>query len=199
MAGYYFCVVKIGNKLKLLIKKFNTVTLFFSCFGAEFNFKMARSMKAKTNGCNGVPSNKKKDNESKKRLIDGNRDVDPQLWHDVAGGMVRIPELNSNTFYFPQGHAEHAYQPVHFPADFNIPSQILCRVAAIHYRADPHTDEVYAKLRLVPLHVSQVSFDDDVVGGIDNMSETKYQSYTKTLTQSDANNGGGFSYPRKCA
>ncbi|KAI5399458.1 hypothetical protein KIW84_064707 [Lathyrus oleraceus] len=45
---------------------------------------MARSMKAKTNGCNGAPSNKKKDNESKKRLIDGNRDVDPQLWHAVT-------------------------------------------------------------------------------------------------------------------
>ncbi|KAI5425922.1 hypothetical protein KIW84_031666 [Lathyrus oleraceus] len=156
---------------------------------------------AKTNGCSRTrPSNKKKDNESKKRLIDGNRDVDPQLWHAVAGGMVRIPELNSNIFYFPQGHAEHAYEPVHFPADFKIPSQIPCRVAAIHYRADPDTDEVYAKLRLVPLHISEVSFDDDAVGGgIDNMSETKYQSYTKTLTQSDANNGGGFSCPRKCA
>ncbi|KAI5404730.1 hypothetical protein KIW84_051765 [Lathyrus oleraceus] len=31
------------------------------------------------------------------------------------------------------------------------------------------------------------------------MSETKYQCYTKMLTQSDANNGGGFSCPRKCA
>ncbi|KAI5425901.1 hypothetical protein KIW84_031649, partial [Lathyrus oleraceus] len=156
---------------------------------------------ARTNGCSRTrPSNKKKDNESKKRLIDGNRDVDPQLWHAVAGGMVRIPEINSNIFYFPQGHAEHAYEPVHFPADFKIPSQIPCRVAAIHYRADPHTDEVYAKLRLVPLHICEVSFDDDAVGGgIDNMSETKYQSYTKTLTQSDANNGGGFSCPRKCA
>ncbi|KAI5404729.1 hypothetical protein KIW84_051764 [Lathyrus oleraceus] len=157
---------------------------------------------ARTNGCSGTrPSNKKKDKESKKMLIDENRDVDPRLWHAVAGRMVQIPEVNSNIFYFPQGHAGHAYQPVHFPATFKIPSQIPCRVATIHYRADPHTYEVYAKLRLVPLHVREVSFDDDVVGGIDNMSETKNkcQSYTKMLTRSDANNGGGFSCPRKYA
>ncbi|CAI8590106.1 unnamed protein product [Vicia faba] len=116
---------------------------------------MAKSMKAKTNCCNGTRSNKKKEKESKKKLIDGNRDVDPQLWHAIAGGMVRIPEVNSKIFYFPQGHAEHACVPVHFPNDFKIPSQIPCRVAAIQYRADPDTDEVYAKLRLVPLHISK--------------------------------------------
>ncbi|XP_058742356.1 auxin response factor 8-like [Vicia villosa] len=115
--------------------------------------------------------------------------------------MVQIPELNSKIFYFPQGHAEHAYQPVHFATDFKIPSKIPCRVEAIHYRADPATDEVYAKLRLVPLHSSEVSMDDDDVADIDTMSETKnkYQSYTKILTQSDANNGGGFSCPKYCA
>ncbi|KAL5059988.1 hypothetical protein RYX36_031592 [Vicia faba] len=162
---------------------------------------MGRPMKAGTNGCNRTPSNKKEEKESKKKLIDGNRDVDPQLWHAIAGGMVRIPELNSKIFYFPQGHAEHAYEPVNFPADIKIPSQIPCRVAAIHYRADPVTDDVYAKLRLVPLHISQVSYDDDHVADIHNMSETKnkYQSYTKTLTQSDANNGCGFSCPKYCA
>ncbi|KAI5410509.1 hypothetical protein KIW84_055859, partial [Lathyrus oleraceus] len=153
---------------------------------------------ARTNGCSGTrPYNKKKDKELKKMLIDGNRDVDPQLWHVVAGGMVQIPEVNSNIFYFPQGHAEHAYQLVHFPAAFKNPSQIPCRVAAIHYRDGPHTYEVYAKLRLVPLHVREVSFDDDDVSGIDNMFETKNkcQSYMKILTPSDANNGGGFSCP----
>ncbi|CAI8614585.1 unnamed protein product [Vicia faba] len=162
---------------------------------------MAKSMKPRTNYCNQTPSNKKKEKESKKKLIDGNKDVEPQLWHAIAGGMVGIPELNSKIFYFPQGHAEHAYEPVNFPADFKIPSQIPCRVVAIHYRADPDTDEVYAKLRLVPLHISEVSLVDDDVVGNDNMSETKnkYQSYTKTLTRSDANNGGGFSCPRYCA
>ncbi|CAI8614594.1 unnamed protein product [Vicia faba] len=133
--------------------------------------------------------------ESEKMKIDGNKDVDPQLWHAVAGGMVRIPELNSKIFYFPQGHAEHAYEPVNFPADINIPSKILCRVAAVHYRADPDTDELYAKLRLVPLHPSDVNFDDDAVAGVD---DNLMQSYSKTLTQSDAYRGG-FACPKNCA
>ncbi|CAK8535881.1 unnamed protein product [Lathyrus sativus] len=150
---------------------------------------------------NRTPSNKKDDKELKKKLIDGNKDVDPQLWHAVDGGMVQIPQVNSKIFYFPQGHAKHAYQSVTFPADFIIPSQIPCGFAAIYYRVDPDTDEVYAKLRLVPLQISEASFDDDDVAGIDNMSETnnRHRSYTKTLTQSDANNGGGFSCPMYCA
>ncbi|CAK8543852.1 unnamed protein product [Lathyrus sativus] len=141
-----------------------------------------------------------KANRRGKEMNDGNKDVDPQLWHAVAGGMVQIPEVNSNIFYFPQGHAEHAYEQVDFSVDFKIPSFIPCRVVAIDYRADIDTDEVYAKLRLVPLHINEVSYDD-VAAGIDEMSETKskYQSYTKILTQSDANNGGGFSCPRYCA
>ncbi|XP_058742360.1 auxin response factor 18-like [Vicia villosa] len=157
---------------------------------SEFNFKMTRSKK----GCN---------KESKKKKIDGNTDVDPPLWHAIAGRIVQIPQVNSKIFYFPQGHAEHAYQPVNFPADIKIPSRIPCRVAAISYRADPDTDEVYAKLKLVPLNNSEVSSDDDAVGGIDDMSKTKikYKSYTKTLTHSDATCGcsGGFSCPRYCA
>ncbi|KAI5425893.1 hypothetical protein KIW84_031644 [Lathyrus oleraceus] len=160
---------------------------------------MVRTSKANRRGCNRDAANM--NNESEKKSMDGNKDVDPQLWHAVAGGMVQIPEVNSKIFYFPQGHAEHAYEPVNFSVDFKTPSFIPCRVAAIDYRADPETDEVYAKLRLVPLHINEVGFDNDAVAGIDEMPETKnkYQSYTKVLTQSDANNGGGFSCPRYCA
>ncbi|XP_058742351.1 auxin response factor 18-like [Vicia villosa] len=149
---------------------------------------MATSGKGKEKDCN---------RESKK-----NKEVDPQLWHAFAGVVVQIPQVNSNIFYFPQGHAEHASEPVNFPADIKIPSKIPCRVAAISYRADPDTDEVYAKLRLVPLNSNEVSSDDDAVGGIDDMSATKnkYQSYTKTLTQSDANYGSKvFFCPKRCA
>ncbi|XP_058767541.1 auxin response factor 16-like [Vicia villosa] len=87
----------------------------------------------------------------------------------MAEGMVKIPELNSKIFYLPQDHAEHAYEPVNFLADFKIPSNILCRVAAFQCRDDPFTDEVYVKLRLVPLHISEVSFDDDDVADLDNI------------------------------
>ncbi|KAI5425903.1 hypothetical protein KIW84_031650 [Lathyrus oleraceus] len=154
---------------------------------------MAGSRKGKEKACNRESKKKKK--------TDGNKDVDPQLWHAFAGTMVQIPKVNSSIFYFPQGHVEHACEPVNFSADSRIPSQIPCRVAAIHYRADPDTDELYAKLRLVPLQISEVSFDDGDVAGINDMSVTKnnYQSYTKTLTKSDANNGGGFICPKNCA
>ncbi|XP_027351697.1 auxin response factor 18-like isoform X2 [Abrus precatorius] len=126
--------------------------------------------------------------------------LDPQLWHACAGGMVQMPLVNAKVFYFPQGHAEHACGPVDFRAGSKIPPFIQCRVAAIKYMADPETDEVYAKLSLVPMNNNEADFEDDGVGGI-NGSETKDKppSFAKTLTQSDANNGGGFSVPRYCA
>ena len=57
---------------------------------------------------------------------------------------------------------------------------------------------MYAKLTLIPLHISEDSFDDDTTGGINDTSVTKngYQSYTKTLTQSNLKNGGSFSCPK---
>lgn len=139
--------------------------------------------------------------ESKETLKEVEKSVDPQLWHACAGGMVQMPKVNAKVFYFPQGHAEHACGPVDFRAYPKIPPFILCRVAAIKYMANPETDEVYAKIRLVPLSNSEVDFEDDGIGGGINGSETKDKplSFAKTLTQSDANNGGGFSVPRYCA
>jgi len=155
-------------------------------------------MKEKRKGCN--PGATEMNMESKKKLKNVNTSVDPQLWHAIAGGMVQMPEVNSQVFYFPQGHAEHACEPVNFNAYSIVPSFIPCRVEAIRYMANHETDEVYAKLRLVPMNINQVSFDNNGFAGI-NVSETKdkHQSFGKTLTQSDANNGGGFSCPRYCA
>ena len=70
-------------------------------------------------------------------------------------------------------------------------------MTAVKYRADPETDEVYAKLKLIPLNANDVDYDRDVVGGAE--TQDKPASFAKTLTQSDANNGGGFSVPRYCA
>ncbi|XP_021896197.1 LOW QUALITY PROTEIN: auxin response factor 10 [Carica papaya] len=126
------------------------------------------------------------------------KSLDPQLWHACAGSMVQIPAVNSIVFYFPQGHAEHAQATaVDFSSSPRIPSSVLCRVAAVKFLADTETDEVYAKIRLIPLPNSEVDFDDNVVFGSDNPE--KPASFAKTLTQSDANNGGGFSVPRYCA
>ncbi|KAI3751495.1 hypothetical protein L2E82_22583 [Cichorium intybus] len=129
--------------------------------------------------------------------------LDSQLWHACAGGMVQLPPLNSKVFYFPQGHAEHAASGnVNFGDFHRIPPYILCQVSTIKFMADPDTDEVYAQIGLHPVR-NHTDFDSDSDGilGFDqkNQNQEDPTSFAKTLTQSDANNGGGFSVPRYCA
>ncbi|CAN4119323.1 unnamed protein product [Withania somnifera] len=127
--------------------------------------------------------------------------VDSQLWHACAGGMVQIPMVNSKIYYFPQGHAEHALVDVDFSNLPRSPALILCRVVAVKFLADPETDEVYAKMRVVPIGNTGNDFDDDddILDSNELGTTEKLNSFAKTLTQSDANNGGGFSVPRYCA
>ncbi|CAK9165187.1 unnamed protein product [Ilex paraguariensis] len=128
------------------------------------------------------------------------KSLDSQLWHACAGGMVQMPHVNTKVFYFPQGHAEHALANVDFGAMPRVPALILCRVVAVTFLADHETDEVYAKIRLTPIRNNEHDFDDDGrVGSNGSESAEKPTSFAKTLTQSDANNGGGFSVPRYCA
>ncbi|CAN0909252.1 Auxin response factor 18 [Linum grandiflorum] len=123
--------------------------------------------------------------------------LDSQFWHACAGGMVQIPPVNSKVYYFPQGHAEHGQLSVDFalPPRIQIPSMVPCNVSAIHYMADPETDEVFAKICLIPVRDDNSSDD----GLFESSQEEKTASFAKQLTQSDANNGGGFSVPRYCA
>ncbi|KAM0863709.1 hypothetical protein ACQ4PT_044415 [Festuca glaucescens] len=128
------------------------------------------------------------------------RSVDRQLWLACAGGMCTVPPLGSSVYYFPQGHAEHALGHA-AGADLSaarVPPLVPCRVAAVRYMADADTDEVFARIRLAPLRAagSGADIQDD---GADDGQEEKQASFAKTLTQSDANNGGGFSVPRYCA
>ncbi|OIT25622.1 PREDICTED: auxin response factor 16-like isoform X1 [Nicotiana attenuata] len=140
-------------------------------------------------------------NPVNKPMNEVEKGLDPQLWHACAGGMVQMPPLNSKAFYFPQGHAEHAHKNVDFGGFPKIPPLTLCRVSSIRYLADTETDEVYAKIRLVPLKGNECDVEDDAgfLGLDKNENQEKPNSFAKTLTQSDANNGGGFSVPRYCA
>ncbi|CAL0321397.1 unnamed protein product [Lupinus luteus] len=138
--------------------------------------------------------------ESKEQTKEIEKCLDPQLWHACAGGMVQMPQVNSMVYYFPQGHAEHACGPVNFMTCPKVQPLVLCTVEAIKYMADPETDEVYAKLRLIPVNRNDADYACDSAGGINGSeSQDKPASFAKTLTQSDANNGGGFSVPRYCA
>ncbi|TYG54317.1 hypothetical protein ES288_D09G179400v1 [Gossypium darwinii] len=138
--------------------------------------------------------------ESKEKPKEMEKCLDSQLWHACAGGMVQMPSVNTKVFYFPQGHSEHACGTVDFRNCPRIQAYILCRVAAVKFMADPETDEVFAKIRLIPVNTNDPDFEDDGIGSINgNETQEKPASFAKTLTQSDANNGGGFSVPRYCA
>ncbi|VAI58694.1 hypothetical protein VPH35_111331 [Triticum aestivum] len=130
------------------------------------------------------------------------RRVDRQLWLACAGGMCTVPPVGCTVYYFPQGHAEHALG-LDAGADLSaarVPALVPCRVAAVRYVADTDTDEVFARIRLAPLGATDADGDihDDAAAAADDEQE-KPASFSKTLTQSDANNGGGFSVPRYCA
>ncbi|XP_022854132.1 auxin response factor 18-like [Olea europaea var. sylvestris] len=127
--------------------------------------------------------------------------LDTHLWHACAGGMVQMPPVNSKIYYFPQGHAEHAHKNVDLWGLSKISPFIPCRVSSIKYLADAETDEVYSKIGLVPLRGNDGDGDDEygLLGFDKNDEKEKSNSFAKTLTQSDANNGGGFSVPRYCA
>ncbi|GMH07906.1 hypothetical protein Nepgr_009746 [Nepenthes gracilis] len=126
--------------------------------------------------------------------------LDPQLWHACAGGMVQMPPVNSRVYYFPQGHIEHAQANVDFKNYPKIPALVPCRISTIKYLADLETDAVYTKIRLIPMSGDGFDFDDDRFSWSNDFeSSKKPASFAKTLTQSDANNGGGFSVPRYCA
>ncbi|KAI5056816.1 hypothetical protein GOP47_0028634 [Adiantum capillus-veneris] len=121
--------------------------------------------------------------------------LDSQLWHACAGALVHLPQVGAKVIYFPQGHAEHAALPPEFPHTLSIACTVLCRVLSVNFLADGDTDEVYARIRLQP--DPSIDLTDDASPS-PPLSE-KTASFAKTLTQSDANNGGGFSVPRYCA
>lgn len=113
-----------------------------------------------------------------------------------------MPLVNSLVYYSPQGHTEHAKSSLEFDSAVKIPPMILCHVVSVKYKADSDTDEVFAEIKMVPLNPNELDYSEDEGGSLGrNGSEIqeKPASFAKTLTQSDANNGGGFSVPRYCA
>ncbi|GAB4844846.1 hypothetical protein Ancab_038237 [Ancistrocladus abbreviatus] len=141
------------------------------------------------------------------------RQVDPTIWRACAGAFVQIPAVHSRVYYFPQGHMEHSSNPLCLPSSsLRLASKpsIPCRVLNVLYLANPNTDEVYAKIRLEPLTAPAnndflLESSRVVIGNrLNEEAEGNHQqnsvvSHVKVLTQSDANNGGGFSVPRFCA
>ncbi|KAL1819749.1 hypothetical protein ACET3Z_014618 [Daucus carota] len=123
--------------------------------------------------------------------------VEPSIWRACAGTSVHIPAVNSRVYYFPQGHSEQsASTPTFSPLVFARP-YTLCCVRGVGFFANPETDEVFAKMHLVPVPSDQSVLLRNEQGDVED--ENDVVSFSKILTPSDANNGGGFSVPRFCA
>uniref|UniRef100_J3LZM4 Auxin response factor n=1 Tax=Oryza brachyantha TaxID=4533 RepID=J3LZM4_ORYBR len=118
--------------------------------------------------------------------------------------MSSVPPVGAAVYYFPQGHAEQASEAVDL-SSARVPPLVPCRVVAVRFMADEETDEVFARIRLAPLRPGDAVVDVGEAAaageGGRQQEEDRPQpaSVPKTLTQSDANNGGGFSVPRFCA
>ncbi|KAJ6816363.1 auxin response factor 17-like [Iris pallida] len=128
------------------------------------------------------------------------RSLDPQIWRACAGTSGKIPAAGSLVYYFPHGHCEQSSTPLS-PSSFVLGSQYsLCRVAAVVLLANPDSDEVFARIRLHPVPSSAPGREEEVIDADDPAGDDdSVASFAKTLTPSDANNGGGFSVPRYCA
>ncbi|GLT41391.1 hypothetical protein SLA2020_154580 [Shorea laevis] len=131
------------------------------------------------------------------------RHLDPRVWRACAGSSVQIPALHSRVFYFPQGHIQHSCRsaPVLSTLAYSKPL-IPCIVSAVHFLADPVTDEVFARILLLPVlepSGGPNQFVQESMNGSDDGDNKRILSFAKILTPSDANNGGGFSVPRFCA
>lgn len=122
-------------------------------------------------------------------------EVPPHVWRACGGPSARAPHVGSLVYYFPEGHFE---QCASAPSDLSSANLrrpfFLCSVTSVHLLADPDSDEVY----------SVMSLDPTVSIGYHSATSPPpiihpASSFSKVLTQSDANNGGGFSVPRFCA
>ncbi|KAI5009351.1 hypothetical protein ZWY2020_011488 [Hordeum vulgare] len=120
--------------------------------------------------------------------------LDRDVWLACATPLSRVPVVGSQVYYFPHGHSEQCPTPPRAPAHNLFP----CTVAAVRLFADPKTDEPFATVSLVP-GPHRAPAPDLPHASARRPEPTAFRYYAKQLTQSDANNGGGFSVPRFCA
>ncbi|KAM2631868.1 hypothetical protein TB1_030590 [Malus domestica] len=133
----------------------------------------------------------------------GKDDLYHQLWLSCAGANVYISRPGEKVFYFLQGHMEQveAYAnqdgKLEMPR-YNLPSKILCNVVSVQLKAEAHTDEVYARITLLPvIEEDQLSVEEENTPPLPRRTSTC--SFSKTLTPSDTSTHGGFSVPKRIA
>jgi len=130
--------------------------------------------------------------------------VHPQIWQTCTGAAVQIPKLHSRVYYFPQGHLEYASSSSSNAHIHSLDLQCfrpftLCIISAVDLLADPHTDEVFAKLILTPItNDACVQDPDEVPNCNDDDVLDEVVSYTKILAPTNVIIRT-FYIPRFCA
>ncbi|CDY21993.1 BnaC09g00990D [Brassica napus] len=120
-----------------------------------------------------------------------NRYLYDQLWKLCAGSLFDLPIIGEEVYYFPQGHIEQLVASANdnlcqLKPIFDISSRIHCNVVSIKLRVETNTDEVYAKVSLLPCPPEvEIPFPND-----NNEQNIKY--FTKVLTASDIGPHGDF-------
>ncbi|KAJ7559713.1 hypothetical protein O6H91_04G097400 [Diphasiastrum complanatum] len=150
----------------------------------------------------GRPMPQRSNSLTKSSGVDG----DPlytQLWHACAGSLVSLPRVGTRVVYFPQGHIEQVAACTNQGEDlqvpqFNLPSQILCRVLNMTLSAERETDEVFAQMTLVP-ECEQINPSEEVKEELPFCPKHNLHMFIKPLTASDTSTHGGFSVPRRAA
>lgn len=127
-----------------------------------------------------------------------------ELWHACAGPGIALPRKGSVVVYFPQGHLERVSDaPV---AAYDLPPHVFCRVLDVDLHAEAATDEVYARVSLIPDYEIEKKWRQDRIEaeseeeGIEGATKVSTpHMFCKTLTASDTSTHGGFSVPRRAA
>ncbi|XP_020212758.1 auxin response factor 18 isoform X2 [Cajanus cajan] len=136
----------------------------------------------------------------------GGGDLYRQLWKLCAGPLVDVPREGERVLYFPQGHMEQLQASTNQGLNqelsqqiphFNLPPKILCRVIHCQLLAEQETDEVYARITLLPDSVQGEPMDRDPIPP--ETQKQTFHSFSKILTASDTSTHGGFSVLRRHA
>ncbi|OIV95059.1 hypothetical protein TanjilG_10879 [Lupinus angustifolius] len=129
-------------------------------------------------------------------------DLYREQWKLCAGPLVDIPHVEERVYYFPQGHIEQLQASTNQELNqqiphFNLPSKILCRVMHIQLLAEQETDEVYARITLLPESDQNEPTSPDPCPP--ETQKQTFHSFSKILTASDTSTHGGFSVLRRHA
>ncbi|XP_027350983.1 auxin response factor 18-like isoform X2 [Abrus precatorius] len=136
----------------------------------------------------------------------GDEDLYTKLWKLCAGPLVDVPRSGERVFYFPQGHMEQLQASTNQELNqelsqqiplFNLPSKILCRVVHIQLLAEQETDEVYARITLLPEANQNEPTSPDP--SVPETQKQTFHYFSKILTASDTSTHGGFSVLRRHA